>query len=306
MSGKKQKEEKTIQELLEFGIINLDKPAGPTSYGADEIVKDMLGLRKVCHFGTLDPKVTGVLPLGLNRACKLLRWFSKRKKKYVGVMKIHQKLPLQKVAKESKLKLTAEKYLQKEMKDFIGKIMQKPPVKSKVRRVEREREVYSWGLLEYDSEERIALFETEVEAGTYIRKLIHDLGENIGGAHMLELRRTKAGIFNEEDEDFVNMYELEKAINEYKKGNERELRKIIMPAEEAIEKVLPRVQAKEDNEIIDSLLNGKPLFEKDILDTDEIDKIQGDFALFCLDKLIGVYTKVDEGEIIARAGFVFN
>ena len=62
---------KNIQELLEFGIINLDKPSNYTSFQAAEIAGKMLkdlGVRKFSHFGTLDPLVSGVLPIALNRA----------------------------------------------------------------------------------------------------------------------------------------------------------------------------------------------------------------------------------------------
>ncbi len=84
------KKDKSIDELLEFGIINIDKPSGPTSFKTAEMVKKKLGLRKTSHFGTLDPLVTGVLPVALNRACKLTGWFMKKDKTYVGVMKIHK------------------------------------------------------------------------------------------------------------------------------------------------------------------------------------------------------------------------
>ena len=62
--------QKTISELLKFSIVNIDKPSGPTSFQTDEFIKRALGLKKTSHFGTLDPKVTGVLPVALNRACK--------------------------------------------------------------------------------------------------------------------------------------------------------------------------------------------------------------------------------------------
>ena len=69
------KQKRSMQELLEFGIINIDKSSGPTSFNISEFVKKKLGLRKTSHGGTLDPKVTGVLPVFLNRACKLLGYF---------------------------------------------------------------------------------------------------------------------------------------------------------------------------------------------------------------------------------------
>ena len=279
------KAEKSFQNLLEFSILNIDKPSNYTSFQTAEIVGKTLenfGVRKFSHFGTLDPKVTGVLPVALNRACKLTGWFMKKKKSYVGVMKIHKEI--------------SEERLKEEMGKFVGRIMQKPPVKSRVKREEREREVYSWEILEYDKEKKEALFECEVEAGTYIRKLISDLGEKIGGAHMLELRRTRAGIFQEEDENFVNLYELEKS-----KENEEKLREILIPGE-VISKILPVVFIKENN--LKQILTGKPIFKQDLIE--EIKIKEGDVAVFCKEKFVGVYRKVEEKGIILKPEFVKN
>ena len=129
------KENKTIKELLEFGIINIDKSSGPTSFSVSEFVKNALKLRKTSHFGTLDPKVTGVLPVALNRACKLTGFFLGEDKEYVGIMRMHEDISIEKIKKAVEEK-------------FTGKIMQKPPVKSRVKRQEREREVKRFEILE--------------------------------------------------------------------------------------------------------------------------------------------------------------
>ena len=279
------KKEKTIKELLEFSIVNMDKPSGPTSFGVDEKIKKWLGLRKTSHFGTLDPKVTGVLPIALNRACKLSDYFMHKDKIYIGIMRIHKDLK--------------KDELEKEMKKFIGKIMQLPPIKSRVKRAIREREIKKFDIIEITKKE--VLFLADVEAGTYIRKLCSDLGEHIGGAHMAELRRTKASIFSEQDESFVNLYEFKEAVDEYKAGNEDKLRKILIPAE-IISTILPTIQVKE--KAVKQLLTGKPLMEKDI--KGKIKEIPEKFVIFHKDRFIEVAKKVDEGEIIARPEFVFN
>ena len=121
------KSKKTIKELLEFGIINIDKSSGPTSFDVSEFVKKKLGLRKTSHFGTLDPKVTGVLPVALNRACKLTGFFLGEDKEYIGIMRIHEDISQKDV----------EKAIEKK---FLGIIKQTPPVKSRVKRQERERD----------------------------------------------------------------------------------------------------------------------------------------------------------------------
>lgn len=277
------KKEKSTKELLEFSIINLDKPTGPTSFSVSQFVKNFLDLRKTSHLGTLDPMVTGVLPVALNRACRLNDYLMHRNKTYVGIMRLHKDVD--------------DKRLNEEIKKFTGKIIQLPPVRSRVKRQLREREVKIFKILERDGKD--VLFITEVQAGTYIRKLCDDMGKNLGGAHMLELRRTKAGMF--EEKDLVNLYDLESAVKEYKDGKEQKLREILIPGE-VISKVLPVVQAKPDN--IKKILTGKPLFEKDIAEKPKT--LTSPFALFLKDRFIGCYRATNEGEMFARPEFILN
>jgi len=285
MDIEKIRKEKPLKELLEFSIINLDKPSGPTSFQVAEMVGRIIGANKFSHFGTLDPKVTGVLPVAINRACRLSTWFMKKNKTYVGIMRLHQD--------------TSEEKLEEEMKKFVGKIMQMPPVKSRVKREIREREVYKWDILEKDGKD--VLFVTEVEAGTYIRKLCDDLGKVIGGAHMAELRRTKAGIFSENDENFVTLYEVEEAVEEWKKGNEEKLRKMLIPGE-VISEIMPVVQVKE--KFLHKLWNGSPIFKEFL--SEEMKENQGNIAVFSGEKFIGVYKIAKEGNTVAKPEFVLR
>ncbi|MBU3906796.1 MAG: RNA-guided pseudouridylation complex pseudouridine synthase subunit Cbf5 [Nanoarchaeota archaeon] len=286
-------EKKPLKQLLEFSMINIDKPSDPTSFDISDFVRKKLselGIRKTSHFGTLDPKVTGVLPIALNRACKLTGFFLGEDKEYIGVMRIHEDLPIEKIKK-----VIEEK--------FLGKIKQTPPVKSRVKRQEREREIKSFNLLEKDGKD--ILFHAEVQGGTYIRKLMDDLGKELGiGAHMLELRRVRAGIFKENDKKYpcVDWYEFEKAVEEYRKGHEEALRKILIPAEEAIKQLFSCVQVKEES--VKKLLTGKPLFEEDLKEGVEIKNDK--FAVFSGEKFVGIYHKVNEREIIAKPEFVLQ
>jgi H/ACA ribonucleoprotein complex subunit 4 len=91
------KQKKSVKELLEFGMINIDKPSGPTSFDISDFVRKTLDLRKTSHFGTLDPQVTGVLPIALNRACKLTGYFLGEDKEYVGIMRIHEEADLEEI-----------------------------------------------------------------------------------------------------------------------------------------------------------------------------------------------------------------
>lgn len=284
MDIEKIKSEKTVKELLEFGIINIDKPSGPTSFNVSDYVRKTLkpfGIRKTSHFGTLDPKVTGVLPVALNRACKLTGFFLGENKEYTGIMRFHEDISLEKIKKAIKEK-------------FIGKIKQLPPVKSRVARVERIREIKSFEILEQQGND--FLFKTEVQGGTYIRKLVHDLGEFLGiGAHMLELRRTRAGIFKEEKS--VTLYELEEAVKEEKK-----FKGIIIPGE-IISELFPVVQIKEDS--VSRILHGQPVYIKNLIKKERFNAGEVVCAFYG-NEFVGVFKVVSQGKVFARAEFVMQ
>ncbi len=277
------RKEKPIKELLEFSIINIDKPTGPTSFSVSQFVKKSLNLRKTSHLGTLDPMVSGVLPVATNRACRLNDYLMHRDKTYVGIMRLHEDV--------------TDKNLNEEIAKFTGKIMQLPPVRSRVKRAFREREIKKFEILERDGKD--VLFIAEVQAGTYIRKLCDDIGKNIGGAHMLELRRIKAGLF--EEKNLVNLYDFELAVEEYKKGNEQKLRDILIPGE-IVSEVLQVVQLNPQS--LKQTLTGKPLFEKDVIE--KPDNLESPFALFLGDRFIGCYKITNEKDIFARPEFILN
>ena len=280
------KEKKSVAELLEFGIINIDKPSGPTSFDVSDFVRGLLGLRKTSHFGTLDPKVTGVLPIALNRACKLTGFFLGEDKEYVGIMSIHEDISIKVIKDMIK-------------KEFTGNIKQLPPVKSRVKRVEREREIKSFEILE--SEGSSFVFRAEVQGGTYIRKLVHDLGEKLGtGAHMLELRRIRAGIFKEEKSH--TLYEIEDAVKEYKNGSEEKLREMIIPGEIVVE-IYPTIQIQEES--AERILRGQPIYEKNLTEKIKVNN-EEKISVFAKDRFIGVFKVVLEGEVFAKPLFVLQ
>ncbi|MCD4771177.1 RNA-guided pseudouridylation complex pseudouridine synthase subunit Cbf5 [archaeon] len=279
---------KPIGKLLNFGLINIDKSVGPTSYSVSEFIKRQLKLKKTSHMGTLDPKVTGVLPITLGRACKLAGYFIKHDKSYVGILETHKKCGIKELQK-----LIDE--------NFSGKILQTPPHRSAVKREERQRKVYLWKLLEASEDGKSFLFNCRVEGGTYIRKLCSDLGEMIGGAHMGELRRTEAGIFDESD--LVSLNDFESAVKEWKTGDEEKLKGMVMDAESAIKKVLP--VAEVDKSALKSLYIGRPLFANNVLEKPKLK--EGDiFALFCKDEFVGIYRRTGEEIIFGRSEFVCN
>lgn len=211
-------EKRSMQQLLDYGIINLDKPQGPTSHQTVAWIRDILGLKKISHTGTIDPMVSGVLVVMLNESVKATELIAREEKEYVALMHIHQQAP--------------KELIEKSIKKFIGKIKQLPPLKSAVARRERIREIMDIQILEINGKD--VLFKVKCEAGTYIRRLVDDIGKDLKcGAHMAELRRTRAGIFVESAS--FTMHKLKDAWEIYKEtGDEKRLREIVKPLEDVL------------------------------------------------------------------------
>jgi H/ACA ribonucleoprotein complex subunit 4 len=285
---KKLKQSKTTKELLEFGIINIDKCRGPTSFNVSEYVCKRLNARKTSHLGTLDPQVTGVLPVAINRACKLTGYFLGENKTYIGIMRLH---------KEVGLKEIQEKINEK----FIGKITQMPPLKSAVKRQERVREIYEFEVLEKENLD--ALFRVKCEGGTYVRTLCVDLGEELGvGAHMLELRRTQAGIFPEEN--IISLYDFEKAVEEYENGKEEKLREMIIPGE-IVSILHDPIEIKKSS--VDKIFHGSPIHDDEVEDKKVLEhKVGKILSVFSEGKFIGIFKVIKEGNLFARSEFTLQ
>ena len=211
--------ERTAEELVQYGIVNLDKPKGPTSHQTSDYVKKLLNLDKAGHSGTLDPAVTGVQPIALGKATRITQFLLTAPKEYVCLMHLHQEV--------------AEETIREAIKKFMGKIRQTPPVKSAVKRVERTREIYELEIIEIKGKD--VLFRVKCQAGTYIRVLCHKIGEELGtGAHMAELRRTQAGPFTEQD-NLVTLNDLQDAYHYHtEEHNPKFLLHCIHPIEKAL------------------------------------------------------------------------
>ena len=268
--------ERTLEELINSAVIILDKHSGPTSHQCTAWVKNIFNVNKAGHAGTLDPAVTGVLPIELGNSTKAAMVLSGMDKEYVGVMHLHKDLDedlLRKVVKEK----------------FLGKIRQTPPVKSAVARRERERTVYYFDIVEIDGKD--ALFKVGCEAGTYIRKLVHDLGQALKvGAHMSELRRTKVGNFTEEEAHSLLKI---RDIYQFWKENrdEKGLRQILIPVEDAISNV-KRILVKDS--AVGNICNGAPVYPNGICKIQEgivrgetiaVNTLKGELVAFGISKL---------------------
>jgi len=271
---------RSIEELLNFGVVIIDKPKGPTSHQVSAWVRDILHVKKTGHAGTLDPKVTGVLPIALNKATKIINILHMVPKEYVGIMHLHKGISPEKVKKV--------------MKEFTGEIYQIPPLRSAVARKLRKRRVYSLEFLEIVG--RNVLFRAKVEAGTYIRTLCTDMGDALCiGAHMEELRRIATGHYKEENT--CTLHDLLDAYIFWKEdGDESYLREIIKPGEDIVS-FLPKTVVKDS--AVEALAHGAPLYKAGIISQEKFKK--GDYVAIFTQKgeLVSLSRGVLEEDIVA-------
>lgn len=230
-----------IPELLNCGLVPLDKTTGPTSHEEVAWVKRLTGVEKAGHSGTLDPGVSGMLPIGLGRATKALGLLLLFPKEYVGIMRIHSSVPRPEVDRV--------------VQEFTDEIYQRPPQRSSVKRETRTRRIYELEVLEQKG--NLFLIRCVCEAGTYIRKLFYDMGEVLAvGATMVELRRTKVGPLDEQ-KGIVTLHELDIALQRWKDtGDETELRRVVWPIESCL-KGIRRVVVKDS--AVDAVCHGAML-----------------------------------------------
>jgi len=191
--------------------------------------------------------VTGVLPITLEESRKVVQALLLSGKEYVCVMKLHGG------ASENRVKEV--------LKEFEDTIYQRPPLRSSVKRQLRTRKIYYIDFLEMDG--RNVLFKVGCEGGTYIRKLCHDIGEVLGcGAHMQELRRTRAGPFIEE-EGLVTMHDVAYWFMQWKEsGDDAVLKKIIQPMEKALT-LVPKIYVRDT--AVDAICHGANLTAPGVL-----------------------------------------
>ena len=276
-------DDRSVAELLSFGVVNLDKPPGPSAHQVAGWVRDLAGVDRAAHAGTLDPKVTGCLPVLLGDATRLAQVFLEGAKEYVAVLELHGPAPND---------------VEGVLAEFEGDIYQKPPRKSAVTRRLRTREVYDLDLLEV--RDRQALLRIRCESGTYVRKLCHDVGLALGtGAHMGHLRRTATDPFD--DADLRTLHDLTDALAFAEAGDEAALRETVRPAEDALTH-LPRVTVAES--AAEQVARGAPVYAPGVVDADPA-IAEGDLlacyapggSAVCLGRLVGD-PDADRGEVV--------
>jgi len=279
-------EERSAAELLSFGVVNLDKPAGPSAHQVAGWVRDLTAeavadldpdmppVDRAAHAGTLDPKVTGCLPMLLGDATRMAQVFLEGRKEYVSVLELHAHAPTN---------------LESVLDEFEAPLYQKPPRKSAVSRRLRVREIHELELL--DLTDRQALIRMQCESGTYVRKLCHNLGLALGtGAHMGHLRRTATDPFD--DSSLVNLQSFTDALTfATEDGYEDLLREIVQPAERAL-RHLPSVEIAPS--AAREVATGAPVYAPGVISADsEIDDgalvacYTPDESAVCLGTMVG-------------------
>jgi tRNA pseudouridine55 synthase len=206
-----------IQEFSALdGALLIDKPAGPTSHDVVDAIRRHFNIKKVGHCGTLDPNATGLLIIVLGRGTKLSEKLMGDDKVYEGTIKFGESTDSydadgQLVASLPVLPMTLDE-LNEAAAQFVGDLMQKPPMVSAVKKggvplyklarkgIEVEREarlvhIYNFRFTTY--QEPVGQFRLACTKGTYVRSIAHELGQKLGcGAHVATLRRLTSGKFD--------------------------------------------------------------------------------------------------------------
>jgi len=245
--------ERNLREHIERGVVLLDKPAGMSSRSAAEVAARLLGVERFGHGGTLDPAVTGVLPVLLGRSTPAAAALLGCDKSYVGTMLLHDDVQNER--------------LKQAMEQFVGLIEQLPPRRSRVRRRPRRRTVHAFRVTARNG--RQVQFEVDCQGGTYVRKLVHDLGQALGcGAHMAALRRTRSGPFGLED--CVTVAELRAAVSAADAGDEAPLRRAVRSVEQVLCRLMPVVVI--DDGAVRSVCTGYPLAVRGVCELDDFQR----------------------------------
>ncbi|KAJ1662558.1 centromere/microtubule-binding protein cbf5 [Coemansia sp. RSA 1694] len=210
---------RSLTDYIRYGVINLDKPANPSSHEVVAWIRRILRVEKTGHSGTLDPKVTGCLIVCVDRATRLVKSQQSAGKEYVCVVRLHDALE-------------SEAALGRAVETLTGALFQRPPLISAVKRQLRVRTIYESKLLEFDNARHLGVFWVSCEAGTYMRTLCTHLGLLLGvGGHMQELRRVRSGALTESD-NLVSMHDVLDAQWVYDNTkDEAYLRRVVRPLE---------------------------------------------------------------------------
>ncbi|MCS5533137.1 MAG: RNA-guided pseudouridylation complex pseudouridine synthase subunit Cbf5 [Candidatus Poseidoniaceae archaeon] len=240
---------RSVEERLNSGFILLDKPAGPSSHQVASWARDMFGLERLGHGGTLDPFATGVLPLMAGKSMKLTKKILTHNKTYICVFRFASE-PDADALDEVITKMT-------------GRIFNVPPEISAVKIQVRSRRIFKFEKLDIKNSQMVARI--ECEAGTYIRTMARDMGLLLGmKVELKELRRETSGIFSLDD--CVTLQQLADAYWLWKEFDQPEaLLRIVHPVEKLL---LDYPSAVVKDSAAAALAHGAPLLRPGIVSID--------------------------------------
>lgn len=290
------------------GILVLDKPRGLSSNQALQQAKRLFNASKAGHTGSLDPLATGILPLCFGEATKLSQFLLDSDKRYrvlieLGVRTDTGDAEGRIIGRNEDVNVSSEQ-VQQALKQFVGTIEQVPPMYSaikqqgvplyklaregkEVERTSREITIYSIELLSLKGND--LAIDVHCSKGTYVRTLADDLGELLGcGAHVKELRRLQAGVFNESD--CVSLEKLEEIRQASEKEDFTGIDRYLVPMDKAVAD-LPEVNLPEVT--AGFIKQGQPVLVRHL-------PAEGLVRLYEGDRFIGIGSIQDDGRVCPR------
>jgi H/ACA ribonucleoprotein complex subunit 4 len=242
--------ERPLEDLLECGVILVDKPPGPSSHQLAAWARSMLGINRIGHGGTLDPFATGLLTLLCGRSTKITGEILKKPKSYVAVIRFK--------------KPVGDAEICDLVSQMQGEIYNVPPKESAVKIQVRTREVSKSALIQSEDGGRVHLLSINCEAGTYIRTLVRDLGLLSGNeCELLELHRSTSGSLD--DQMACSMQQLADAVFLWREHDDpRGLSRLLSPVETVLGDI-PNIVIKDG--AVSALSHGAPLARPGIVST---------------------------------------
>ena len=272
------------------GILVVNKRQGRTSHDCIYILRDLLGIKKIGHTGTLDPMATGVLPMTIGKATRVSSFIQNSEKEYIATIKFGIETDTEDITGnilERSDKIPTKDEVLEILPKFTGRIEQTPPMYSAVRvdgrklykiaregkvvdRPKREINVSSLKLLETNP----FTLKINCSSGTYVRTLISDIGKELGTfATMTSLIRTKVGPFSVENA--IKIDDLESMTKE-------EIEEKLYPTDFALRNI-PKYNVPKS--FFERLINGVKFYDKRMND--------GKYSIYCRDEFIGIGEFVD-------------
>lgn len=272
------------------GILVVNKRQGITSHDCIYILRDLLGIKKIGHTGTLDPMATGVLPMTIGKATRVSSFIQNSEKEYIATIEFGIETDTEDITGniiERSDKIPTKYEVLEILPKFTGRIEQTPPMYSAVRvdgrklyKIAREgkvidrpkREIHVESLELLDSNP--FTLKINCSSGTYVRTLISDIGKELGTfATMTSLIRTKVGPFSVENA--IKIDDLESMTKE-------EIEEKLYPTDFALRNI-PKYNVPKS--FFERLINGVKFYDKRMND--------GKYSIYCRDEFIGIGEFVD-------------